>query len=87
MIGPACYITDHDHGTACDRPIRQQSLVSAPVVIEDGAWLGAHAIILKGTRIGKGAIVGAGAVVTRDVPAGAIVAGSPARIIGWRQGR
>lgn len=53
----------------------------APVVIEDRVWIGFGASILKGVRIGEGAIVGAKSVVTRDVPAYAVVAGNPARII------
>ncbi len=52
-----------------------------PVVIEDDAWIGLHAIILKGVTIGARSIVGAGAVVTRDVPPDCIVAGNPARVI------
>jgi acetyltransferase-like isoleucine patch superfamily enzyme len=55
-------------------------LVSRPVVIEDDAWIGIGAIVLKGVRIGRGARVAAGAVVTRDVPDGATVAGNPARL-------
>ena len=52
------------------------------IVIEDDAWICQGTMILKGVRIGKGAVVGAHAVVTRDVPAGAVVAGNPARIVG-----
>ena len=55
---------------------------SAPILIEDHVWIGTGAIILKGVTIGEGAIVAAGAIVTRDVPAKAIVAGSPAKIVG-----
>ena len=54
-------------------------LVARPVVIEDDAWIGIGAIVLKGVRIGRAARVAAGAVVTRDVPDGATVAGNPAR--------
>lgn len=55
-----------------------------PVVIEDDVWVGCHAIILKGVTIGRGAIVGAGAVVTKNVPPYAIVGGNPARVIRYR---
>lgn len=52
------------------------------IVIEDDVWIAANSIILRGVHIGKGAIVGAGAVVTKNVPAGKLVAGNPAMIIG-----
>ncbi len=54
------------------------------IVIETDAWIGFGAIVLTGTRIGRGAIVAAGAVVSKDVPPYAIVAGNPARVIGHR---
>lgn len=54
---------------------------SSPVRISKGAWLGARSIILKGVTIGEGAVVGAGSVVTHDVPPYTIVAGNPARVI------
>lgn len=52
-----------------------------PVVIEDDVLIGANAVVLEGVRVGKGAVVAAGAVVTQDVPKGAVVAGSPAKVI------
>jgi len=55
------------------------ALVTAPVVVEDDVWIGIGAIILKGVRLGRGARIGAGAVVVKDVPPGAVVAGNPAR--------
>lgn len=66
--------------------IRKPDLATtlAPVVIEDYAWLATNVTILSGVRIGRGAIVAAGAVVTRDVPPLMIVAGNPARAIGKR---
>jgi maltose O-acetyltransferase len=50
-------------------------------VIEDNVWIGGAAILLPGVRVGQNAVVGAGAVVTRDVPADTVVAGNPARVI------
>jgi acetyltransferase-like isoleucine patch superfamily enzyme len=52
-----------------------------PVTIADDVWIGIGAIVLKGVRIGRGARIAAGAVVTRDVPEGAMVAGNPARVV------
>ena len=54
------------------------------IVVEDDVWIGTRAIILKGVTIHKGAIVGAGAVVTKDVPPYSIVAGNPAKIVKMR---
>lgn len=54
---------------------------SAPIVIEDDVWIGMNVIVLKGVTIGRGAIIGAGSVVTKDVPAWTVVAGNPAVII------
>lgn len=61
---------------------------SEPIIIEDEVWIGARAIILKGVRIGKGAIIGAGSVVSKDIPPYSFAAGNPARVIkkvsSWR---
>jgi acetyltransferase-like isoleucine patch superfamily enzyme len=54
---------------------------SSAVVIEEGVWIGAGAIVLPGVTIGKKSVVAAGAVVTRDVPSGVVVAGNPAKIL------
>jgi acetyltransferase-like isoleucine patch superfamily enzyme len=80
MIGPNCYFTDANHGTVAGSSIKSQPMTLAPLIVEDGAWIGAQVIVLPGVRIGNGAVIGAGAVVTRDVPAGAIAHGGPARV-------
>lgn len=80
-----CALYPYDHGIAPGRPIREQPLISrGAIVIDDEAWIGANVTVLSGVRIGKGAVVGAGSVVTRNVPDGGIVAGSPARLLGSR---
>src|SRR5215211_4441106 len=63
------------------RPISHQGITAQGIAIEDGAWIGAGAIILDGVRVGCNAVVGAGAVVTRDVPPYTLVAGNPARVV------
>ena len=62
-----------------------QPNTTLPIVLENNVWLGVNAVVLKGVTIGSGAIVGAGAVVTKSVPAGEIWAGIPARKIGERR--
>ena len=61
-----------------------QPLQGAPVRIGNDVWIGAHAVVLKGVTIGDGAVIAAGAVVTKDVPAGVIAGGMPARVIRQR---
>ncbi|HUH00709.1 MAG TPA: acyltransferase [Kofleriaceae bacterium] len=80
-IGPGARILTSRHALSDDRdtPIMDRALELAPVVLEDGCDIGVGAIILPGVSIGRAAQVGAGAVVTRDVPAGAVVVGVPAR--------
>jgi maltose O-acetyltransferase len=67
-------------------PILVQGAIPEDVVIEDDAWIGAQVVILPGVRVGRGAVVGAGSIVTKDVSPGAIVAGNPARLIRFRSG-
>lgn len=65
-------------------PIAKQGLIPGEVVIDDDVWIGCNVTILKGVRIGRGAIIAAGAVVTRNVPENAIFGGIPAKQIGAR---
>jgi acetyltransferase-like isoleucine patch superfamily enzyme len=84
LIAPGVFITDHEHNKSRGQRLDEQGTDSAPVTIGADVWLGTRSIILPGITVGDGAIVGAGAVVTRDVPPYAIVAGVPARQIGQR---
>jgi acetyltransferase-like isoleucine patch superfamily enzyme len=88
MIAPRCAFTPYQHSfAATDRPMREQPLTSkGDIILEDDVWLGLNALVMDGVTIGRGAIIGAGAVVTKDVPPYAIAGGVPARIIGSRKG-
>lgn len=83
LIGPGAQILaiNHNHGDPF-LPILDQGITCKGIVIEDGAWIGAGAMVLDGVRVGKNAVVGAGAVVTKDVPAHSVAVGVPARIVG-----
>lgn len=79
-VGPGVRIIGSQHtGLPAHLPVVATDLDTRPIRIEAGADIGAAAVILPGVTIGRGAIVGAGAVVSRDVPAGAVAAGVPAR--------
>jgi acetyltransferase-like isoleucine patch superfamily enzyme len=86
MIAPRCALMPYGHTSAdVHRPMREQGLTSrGDIVIEDDVWLGASVCVLDGVTIGRGAIVGAGAVVTKDIPPYAIAAGVPAQVIRFR---
>ena len=79
-ISPEVMILTTDHRYDSD----DFALQSRPVVIEDNVWIGARALILPGTTIGRGAVIAAGAVVSRDVSPMTVVAGVPARAVGKR---
>jgi len=81
MVGPFCYITDHDHPVRLGKPPGEGPLVSAPTRIGARCWIGAHVSLLKGVSIGDNTTVGAGSVVTKSLPAGVVAAGNPARIL------
>ena len=88
MMGPDVMVFAVNHAfDRLDVPMRQQGDADEqPVRIEDDVWIGARVILLPGVTVGTGAIVAAGSVVTKSVPAWAIVGGNPARVIRYRTG-
>lgn len=78
LIGTHVSIIDNDFHGITDR---QERPAPKPVIVGDNVWIGNRAIVLPGVTIGDGAVVGAGSVVTRDVPARTVVAGNPARVV------
>ena len=91
-IGRECVIADRvmmidfDHGVAeVDRPIRLQGIYKRDVRVGNNVWIGYGASILRGVTVGDNAIIGTNSVVTRDVPANAVVGGVPARVLRMRE--
>lgn len=88
MMGTECLILSQNHQfNDISKPMREQGFQEdEPIIIEDDVWIGNRVIILPGIRIGQGSVVGAGAVVTKDVESYTIVAGNPAVVIRKRNG-
>lgn len=88
LIASRVFISDHNHGAfdgvdpadGADVAPQQRPLRSKPVSIGRNVWIGEQVCVLPGVTIGDGAVIGAGAVVTRDVPAGCVAVGNPARV-------
>lgn len=87
LIASFVYISDHTHGNVNDLevpllpPLQRPLYSKGPVIIEDDVWLGEKVSVMAGVHIGRGAIIGANSVVTKDIPAYAIAVGSPAKVI------
>lgn len=79
MLSAGCYLTDADWHDIYDRtqPVGR----TAPIVLEKGVWIGDSAIVCKGVHIGENSIIGAGSVVTKDIPANVVAAGNPAKVV------
>ena len=80
LIGPNCSLYTAIHPTE-PGPRRAKWESSAPITLEDNVWLGGSVVVCPGVTIGENSIIGAGAVVTRDIPANCIAVGNPARVI------
>lgn len=86
MMAPDVVILTVEHKYSdVNIPMNRQGAHSSRVIIEDDVWIGIRAIILPGVKIGKGSVIAAGAVVTRDVPPWSVVGGIPAEVIKWRR--
>ena len=86
QIAPHCGFSPYEHGLEdLDMGIREQDITSSgDIVVGNNAWLGLHVQVLDGVNIGAGSVVGAGAVVTRDLPPNCVAAGVPARVFRHR---
>jgi acetyltransferase-like isoleucine patch superfamily enzyme len=77
---------DFDHGMVeVERPIRVQGIYMKPVIVGSNVWIGYGAAVLRGVSVGDNAVLGTYAVVTKDIPANAVVAGVPAKVIRMRE--
>lgn len=79
LIASGCTFSDSNHGRSSDEPMNRQPLESSPILLGRNVWIGARCVILQGVAIGDGAVVGAGAVVTKSIPQGETWGGVPAR--------
>jgi acetyltransferase-like isoleucine patch superfamily enzyme len=82
LIGPYSVIRSADHGFAdVTVPIKSQRHEAGPIAIEDDCWLGSHVVVTRNVRIGRGSVIGAHSVVTRDIPPYSVAVGVPAQVI------
>ena len=85
LMGAYVQVIDHNHGFRANQIIREQKAEIGEVIIGNDVWIGAGAKVLMDSHIGDGAIIGANAVVTGDIPPNAIAVGVPARVIRYRE--
>lgn len=84
-FGPDCFVTAADYGLEAGIRITDQPMRERDVIIGADCWIGTKTVITAGVTLGEGCVIGAGSVVTRDVPAGAIAAGVPAKVLKMRE--
>ncbi|MEW6690498.1 MAG: acyltransferase [Pseudomonadota bacterium] len=85
IVGPNVVIRAADHSFArTDTPIREQGHAAGEIVIGSDVWIAANVVVVQGARIGAHAVIGAGSVVTGEIPAFAVAAGAPARVLRMR---
>lgn len=85
LFGPDVMVTSAGYRFNDGGPVTQQAMDEADVIIGDDVWLATRVMVLPGARIGDGAIIGAGAIVTGEIPPYAIAVGTPARVVGQRR--
>lgn len=83
-MGAHSSVLGFNHSMEPGTPVFRQPLTSRGIRVGDDVWIGSHVVVLDGVSVGDSAVLAAGAVVTKDVPAGAIVGGNPARLLRWR---
>ena len=82
IIGPGSILRAVNHRfESTDVPIRDQGHAGGVIHVEEDVWLGANVMVLPGVRIGRGSIIGAGAIVTKDIPPYSIAVGNPAKVV------
>jgi len=87
QVAPNCAFYSYDHGYGAGQLIKKQPIqTKGGILIDEDVWIGVAVTILDGVNVGKGAVIGAGSVVTKSVPNGAVVAGNPARVLQMRNG-
>jgi acetyltransferase-like isoleucine patch superfamily enzyme len=85
LIAAGCRFIDHDHGINKANLIRVQKAPKRNIILEEDVWLGCHVVVLMGVKIGRGAVVAAGAIVNKNIPSYEIWGGVPAKKIGERK--
>jgi maltose O-acetyltransferase len=80
-LGPYVMLYTAGHSLGVGERRMQFDVVARPIVVEDGAWIGLGSVVLPGVRVGRGAVISAGSVVSKDVPQHALVAGNPAEVV------